>query len=101
VRETGPAKRNDRTTIEAHQLFLSDKTNQLFIKIITQSIQDHGKSYKINERHHDFYFDVDGVLTDSSVLVTTEGEILRTMNIRDGYDEAAVESGYNVYHLWK
>jgi 3-deoxy-D-manno-octulosonate 8-phosphate phosphatase (KDO 8-P phosphatase) len=29
----------------------------------------------------DFYFDVDGVLTDSSVLVTTEGEILRTMNI--------------------
>jgi hypothetical protein len=43
--QTGPAKRNDRTTIEAHQLFLSDKT-QLFIKIITQSIQDHGKSYK-------------------------------------------------------
>jgi hypothetical protein len=30
--QTGPAKRNDRTTIEAHQLFLSDKTNQLFIK---------------------------------------------------------------------
>jgi 3-deoxy-D-manno-octulosonate 8-phosphate phosphatase (KDO 8-P phosphatase) len=30
-----------------------------------------------------FIFDVDGVLTDSSVLVTTEGEILRTMNIRD------------------
>jgi predicted short-subunit dehydrogenase-like oxidoreductase (DUF2520 family) len=30
--QTGPAKRNDITTIEAHQLFLSDKTNQLFIK---------------------------------------------------------------------
>jgi hypothetical protein len=42
---TGPAKRNDITTIEAHQLFLSDKTNQLFIKSL-QSIQDHGKSYK-------------------------------------------------------
>jgi 3-deoxy-D-manno-octulosonate 8-phosphate phosphatase (KDO 8-P phosphatase) len=39
-----------------------------------------------------FIFDVDGVLTDSSVLVTTEGEILRTMNIRDGYAmKAAVE----------
>jgi hypothetical protein len=25
-------QRNDITTIEAHQLFLSDKTNQLFIK---------------------------------------------------------------------
>ncbi|WP_281299208.1 KdsC family phosphatase [Flavobacterium limnophilum] len=44
-----------------------------------------------------FVFDVDGVLTDSSVFVTSEGEILRTMNIRDGYAmKAAVESGYNV-----
>ncbi len=44
-----------------------------------------------------FIFDVDGVLTDSSVFVTNEGEILRTMNIRDGYAmKAAVESGYNV-----
>jgi 3-deoxy-D-manno-octulosonate 8-phosphate phosphatase (KDO 8-P phosphatase) len=56
------------------------------------------KSYK--ELMNDistFIFDVDGVLTDSSVLVTTEGEILRTMNIRDGYAmKAAVESGYKV-----
>ena len=42
-------------------------------------------------------FDVDGVLTDSSVFVTNEGEILRIMNIRDGYAmKAAVECGYNV-----
>lgn len=56
------------------------------------------KSYK--ELMNDittFVFDVDGVLTDSSVMVTTEGEILRTMNIRDGYAmKAAVENGYNV-----
>ena len=56
------------------------------------------KSYK--ELMNDittFIFDVDGVLTDSSVFVTNEGEILRTMNIRDGYAmKAAVESGYNV-----
>ncbi|OAB29413.1 KdsC family phosphatase [Flavobacterium fryxellicola] len=44
-----------------------------------------------------FIFDVDGVLTDSSVFVTNEGDMLRTMNIRDGYAmKAAVESGYNV-----
>ncbi|MBF6608305.1 MAG: HAD-IIIA family hydrolase [Flavobacterium sp.] len=44
-----------------------------------------------------FIFDVDGVLTDSSVHVTTSGEMLRTMNIRDGYAmKAAVECGYNV-----
>lgn len=44
-----------------------------------------------------FIFDVDGVLTDSSVHITTAGEMLRTMNIRDGYAmKAAIESGYNV-----
>ena len=56
------------------------------------------KSYKeIMNEISTFIFDVDGVLTDSSVFVTNEGEILRTMNIRDGYAmKAAVESGYNV-----
>lgn len=44
-----------------------------------------------------FILDVDGVLTDSSVHITSTGEMLRTMNIRDGYAmKAAVESGYNV-----
>ena len=32
-----------------------------------------------------FIFDVDGVLTDSTITVTTEGEMLRTMNIKDGF----------------
>ena len=56
------------------------------------------KSYK--ELMNDittFIFDVDGVLTDSSVHITPTGEMLRIMNIRDGYAlKAAVESGYNV-----
>lgn len=56
------------------------------------------KSYK--ELMNDittFIFDVDGVLTDSSVHITSTGEMLRTMNIRDGYAmKAAVESGYHV-----
>ncbi|MEN9928297.1 MAG: 3-deoxy-D-manno-octulosonate 8-phosphate phosphatase KdsC [Bacteroidota bacterium] len=44
-----------------------------------------------------FIFDVDGVLTDSSVHVTETGEMLRIMNIRDGFAmKAALESGYNV-----
>lgn len=29
--------------------------------------------------------DVDGVLTDGSLLITNNGDELRTMNIRDGY----------------
>ncbi len=44
-----------------------------------------------------FIFDVDGVLTDSSVHITPTGEMLRIMNIRDGFAmKAAIESGYNV-----
>ena len=45
-----------------------------------------------------FILDVDGVLTDSSVHVTPTGEMLRVMNIRDGFAmKAAIESGY---HVW-
>ena len=44
-----------------------------------------------------FVFDVDGVLTDGTIHVTQTGEMLRNMNIRDGYAmKAAVENGYHV-----
>ena len=55
-------------------------------------------SYKEYLRHiTTFIFDVDGVLTDGSILVTTEGEMFRTMNIKDGYGlKTAVDRGYNI-----
>ena len=44
-----------------------------------------------------FIFDVDGVLTNSDLLVTEEGELLRTMHTRDGYAmKAAINNGYNL-----
>lgn len=44
-----------------------------------------------------FIFDVDGVLTDGKVIVTTEGEQYRNMNIKDGYAlQLAVKKGFNV-----
>ena len=44
-----------------------------------------------------FIFDVDGVLTDSSVLVTSEGEMLRRMSTRDGFAiKTAVDAGFLV-----
>lgn len=44
-----------------------------------------------------FVFDVDGVLTDGSITITTQGELLRTMNIRDGYAlKTAVDQGFNI-----
>ncbi len=56
------------------------------------------KSYKEYLNHiTTFVFDVDGVLTDGTITVTTEGEMLRTMNIKDGYAlKTAVDRGYNV-----
>ena len=44
-----------------------------------------------------FIFDVDGVLTDSSVLVTSEGEMLRKMSTRDGFAlKTAIDAGFLV-----
>ena len=56
------------------------------------------KSYKEYLTHiTTFIFDVDGVLTDGTINVTTTGEMLRTMNIKDGFAlKTAVVNGYNV-----
>lgn len=41
--QTGPAKRNDNTTIEAHEQFLNDENQATIYKLLTQSIQNNGK----------------------------------------------------------
>ncbi len=42
-------------------------------------------------------FDVDGVMTDGIVLLTTQGDMLRTMNVKDGYAlQLAVKKGYRI-----
>src|SRR5690606_15199531 len=44
-----------------------------------------------------FILDIDGVLTDATVLVTETGEQLRRFNVRDGYAlQLAVKKGYHV-----
>jgi len=45
-----------------------------------------------------FIFDYDGVLNDGNViLLSSEGEPLRTVNVKDGYAlQLAVKKGYNV-----
>lgn len=44
-----------------------------------------------------FIFDVDGVLTDGTILALESGEQARTFFIRDGYGiEKALEAGYRV-----
>ena len=44
-----------------------------------------------------FVFDVDGVLTDGSLLVFDDGQMVRRMNIKDGYAlQLAVKKGFHV-----
>jgi 3-deoxy-D-manno-octulosonate 8-phosphate phosphatase (KDO 8-P phosphatase) len=44
-----------------------------------------------------FVFDVDGVLTDGFLLVPDDGQMIRRMNIKDGYAlQLALKQGYRV-----
>ncbi|MBB2144245.1 HAD hydrolase family protein [Pedobacter sp. LMG 31464] len=44
-----------------------------------------------------FIFDVDGVLTDGTVVASESGDLLRTFNIKDGYAlQLALKKGYNI-----
>jgi 3-deoxy-D-manno-octulosonate 8-phosphate phosphatase (KDO 8-P phosphatase) len=46
---------------------------------------------------HTFIFDIDGVMTNNEILVTEQGELLRTMNVRDGLAlKLAVQNGLRV-----
>ncbi|MGB5818910.1 MAG: HAD hydrolase family protein [Saonia sp.] len=56
------------------------------------------KSYKEHLKDiTTFVFDVDGVFTDSTVLITATGELLRKMSVKDGYAlKTALQKGYNV-----
>ena len=44
-----------------------------------------------------FIFDIDGVLTDGTLLINADGGLLRSMNSKDGYAlQLAVKEGYKV-----
>ena len=56
------------------------------------------KNYKELMPHiSTFIFDVDGVLTDGTIQVLENGDMIRNMNIKDGYAlKTAVDAGYKV-----
>ena len=55
-------------------------------------------NYKENLQHiNTFIFDYDGVLTDGSVITTSDGEVYRTTSVKDGYAlQLAWKKGYRV-----
>ena len=56
------------------------------------------KSYKEYLEHiTTFILDIDGVLTNGNVIVMTNGDLVRTMNIKDGYAlKTALNQGYHI-----
>lgn len=56
------------------------------------------KSYKeILHQITTFVFDVDGVLTDGIINIMTNGDLIRKMNVKDGYAmKTAIVKGYNI-----
>ena len=56
------------------------------------------KSYKeYLHQINTFIFDVDGVLTNGMVTITTSGEMIRHMNVKDGYAiKQALNHGFNI-----
>jgi len=56
------------------------------------------KSYKeLLHQITTFIFDVDGVLTNGIVEVMTNGELVRHMNVKDGYAlKTAIDRGYKI-----
>lgn len=45
-----------------------------------------------------FIFDVDGVLTNGTLMLTEDGHMLRSMNIKDGYAmQLAIRKGYKIW----
>lgn len=56
------------------------------------------KNYKEHlHRINTFVFDVDGVFTDGGILISEQGELLRTMCVKDGFAvKIALSHGYRV-----
>ena len=44
-----------------------------------------------------FIFDIDGVFTDGQILITSNGELLRKVSVKDGYAvKAALNQGFRI-----
>jgi 3-deoxy-D-manno-octulosonate 8-phosphate phosphatase (KDO 8-P phosphatase) len=82
--------------MESQQQIIPGKTPQKAVSVVPDGVEllhifDKMKSVKA------FIFDIDGVLTNNSVLVTETGDLLRTMNIRDGQAlKWARQAGYPI-----
>jgi len=84
IRATLQACRYGKPPVIRRILYLAALKNQITLLNLFKSITC-------------FVFDVDGVLTDGTLLVFDDGQMVRRMNIKDGYAlQLAVKRGFQV-----
>ena len=112
--QTGPALRNDKIIIKKHLDLLSFSPQ---LKNIYRQLSDSIKKYSDDKPEYypdentnvmgnfkedlkgvkAFAFDIDGVYADGKLIMGADGELLRTMNIKDGFvTQLAVRKGYPI-----
>ena len=97
--QTGPAARGDVATMERHMAMLDGTTRDVYA-LLSRSI---GEMYHtgVNDsklsRIKGIAFDVDGVLSPSTITMSATGEPMRGVNIKDGYAiQLAVKLGLEI-----
>lgn len=96
--QTGPARRGDTKVIGRHIEMLDRPDAQLYKLISSQIYHTYMSKIDYNlKKIKAFVFDVDGVLSPSTVPMTEEGLPARMVNVKDGYAmQLAVKHGYKI-----
>ena len=85
--QTGPARRGDLMTMDTHASMLAGTARDVYT-LLSRSI---GEMYHTDAeaslygRVRGIVFDIDGVLSPSTITVSPAGEPLRGVNVKDGY----------------
>ncbi|MFH0999198.1 MAG: DUF2520 domain-containing protein [Bacteroidota bacterium] len=100
--QTGPAARNDIKILNTHLSLLENHQDyRNLYQLISNQIRktkNINMNYKEKLKHiTTLIFDYDGVLTDGTVYPSSDGEMMRAANVKDGYAlQLAVKKGFNV-----
>lgn len=102
---TGPARRGDVKTIQKHVNVLAPDIADIYSELSKRifSIYHPSHSYNMSRINYDltrikgFVFDIDGVLSPSTIPMGDDGTPKRMVNIKDGYAiQLAVKHGYHI-----
>ena len=81
---------------------LTNKTRDCQFAMHSIFINHYDKLQTVIKKITTLIFDVDGVLTDGIVILSPDGDLLRTMNVKDGYAlKKAAINGYRIANNYR